>query len=115
MMKLLPCNIRRGVLYVAFGAPSHSSDAFIQQPWLCRGAAALPSTNLKKKVEWSRQRAKAPDQEGASPSAILSKASTTRRPPAIYHIDRPNPQHSMSAPVSRALRRCVCAARPAMG
>jgi hypothetical protein len=51
MMALLPCVIGRSVLYVAFGAPSHSSDAFMQQLWLCRGAAALPSTNLKKKVE----------------------------------------------------------------
>lgn len=84
----------------------------------CGCVAALQLCHLQiSKKKWSSRasRAKAPNREGASPSAILSKASTTRRPPAIYHIDRPNPQHSMSAPVSRALRRCVCAARPAMG
>ena len=84
----------------------------------CGCVAALQLCHLQiSKKKWSSRasRAKAPNQEGASPSAILSKASTTRRPPAIYHIDRPNPQHSMSAPVSRALRRCVCAARPGMG
>ena len=81
----------------------------------CGCVAALQLCHLQiSKKKWSSRasRAKAPNQEGASPSAILSKASTTRRPPAIYHIDRPNPQHSMSAPVSRALRRCVCTAKP---
>jgi Ribosomal protein L7/L12 dimerisation domain len=60
-------------------------------------------------------------QDGAIPQMVKwrlppakSKESTTRHLPSTPSTAR-HIQHTMSAPASRALRRCVCTARPVMG
>lgn len=114
-MALLPFDSAVTMLYYDFGAPSHNSDAFIQQAVACRGVG-VPISNFFAGL------AQAPALccQGAKPQMVhcrpqnLRKVRHARRLPSIPSTAE-STQHNMSAPASRALRRCVCTARPAMG
>lgn len=112
-MALLPCDSAVTVLYVCFGAPSHNFDAFIQRRRVCCDVEVPVSRPARENFEALDFFVGRFVRLGHTSVALSAE---------IYDDDDihpshrpPHPPHNMSAPASRALRRCICAARPAMG